>query len=44
MSDTQVVIESGLEEGAHVLRNASQYEKPPSKRGNSDPGDAWPLL
>jgi multidrug efflux pump subunit AcrA (membrane-fusion protein) len=27
MSDTQVVIESGLEEGAHVLRNASQYEK-----------------
>lgn len=27
MSDTQVVIESGLEEGAHVLRNAPQYEK-----------------
>ena len=25
--DLQVVIESGLEEGARVLRNASQYEK-----------------
>jgi HlyD family secretion protein len=26
-SDTQVVIESGVEEGAQVLRNAAQYEK-----------------
>jgi HlyD family secretion protein len=26
-SDTQIVIESGVEEGAQVLRNAAQYEK-----------------
>jgi len=27
MSDTQIVIESGVDEGAQVLRNAAQYEK-----------------